>query len=102
MANVILGKTRCVICRKAIESLQDAIAFPAFVPAGHEFSAFSDGVFHEACFKEWDKHLQFQRLYDEYKRIWESQPKGLSFEEIDAWGKRAFAELFREGMSVDE
>jgi hypothetical protein len=94
MAILVVGKTKCTICKGIIESLDDAVAFPAFVPEGHEFSEFSDGVFHKHCFLAWEDHDRFQCLYENYERVWKSRPSNLSFEQIEEWGRHAFAEVF--------
>ena len=99
MAQIIPGKTNCCICGEPIASATDAIGFPAFVPYGHEFERYSDCAFHYGCFMSWDKHERFQKLYDDYKRIWGSRPKELTLEEFEAWGKAAFDELFARGMT---
>ncbi len=98
MAIFIAGKTSCKICQQIVGSSEEAVAFPAFVPQGHEFTAFSDGVFHENCFRAWEDHERFQTLYENYQRVWSSRPSGLSFKEIEEWGKQAFTEVFRAGM----
>ncbi len=71
---------------------------PAFVPRGHEFSAFSDGVFHRDCFAKWEEHERFQQLYNDYDRVWKTRPSNLAFEEIEEWGRQAFEKVFSEGM----
>ena len=95
MAAFIAGKTKCTICQQVIGSSEEPVAFPAFIPQGHEFAAFSDAVFHKSCFLAWEDHDRFQSLFENYQRVWESRPSGLSFSEIEQWGKRAFAEVFR-------
>ena len=77
MAIFIAGKTKCMICEQQIASMTDAVAFPAFVPNGHEFSKYSDGVFHRSCFTSWVDHDRFQSLFDEFDRIWKSRLVGL-------------------------
>jgi hypothetical protein len=99
MAHLIPGKTVCAICGKSIAGGADSIGFPAFIPRGHEFEQYSECAFHRTCYLDWDEHQRFQRLFDEYERIWKSRPIGLSFEEMEKWGKTAFEQLFAEGMS---
>ena len=98
MAIFIEGKSICVRCGKTIESSAEVVGFPAFVPKNHEFSDFSDAAFHKECFLAWKDHEQFQSLYSDYERVWKSRPSDLSFEEIEEWGKQAFAQVFENGM----
>jgi hypothetical protein len=100
MAMIVAGRTKCCWCGKLIEESSQGIGFPAFVPAGHLFSSYSDSAFHRDCFLKWEDHDEFQRLYDEYRRVWESRPLGLSLEEIEAWGKSAFLQVFEKGMKI--
>ncbi len=100
MAMIIAGRTKCCRCGKLIETAADGIGFPAFVPTGHIFSSYSDSAFHRKCYDGWEDHEEFQRLYDEYRAVWDSRPQGLSFEEIEAWGKAAFRNVFEKGMKV--
>ena len=99
MALLIPGKTPCAICGKTIAEGADAVGFPAFIPPGHEFEQYSDCAFHRTCYLNWDEHERFQKLFDEYERIWKSRPKGLSFEDMEKWGKTAFGQLFALGMT---
>lgn len=96
MALIVAGKTKCIICQEVISSPEEAVAFPAFVPQGHVFADFSDGVFHKNCFLAWGDHERFQSLYENYRRVWGSRPSGLSLEEMEEWGKQAFAGVFGE------
>jgi len=98
MAQIIAGKTTCLLCGNKIHNIDEAIAFPAFVPEGHVFHQFSDGVFHRRCFAAWEHHERFQELYDAYVRVWKSRPSNLSVNELEKWGKSAFDKIFREGM----
>ena len=102
MAQIIPGKSKCILCRKEIGTVNEAVAFPAFVPPGHIFHRFSDGIFHRTCFAKWEDHEAFQQLYDDYERVWKSRPANLSFQEIEAWGQQAFEKVFREGMRNSE
>jgi len=99
MPQIIAGKTPCNICGKAIDLKDETVAFPAFVPQGHVFAQFSDGAFHKDCFWAWEDREQFQSLYNDYERVWKSRPNNLSFEEIEEWGKQAFAQVFEKGMN---
>jgi hypothetical protein len=101
MAMIIPGRTKCCRCGKSIDSSSAGIGFPAFIPAGHVFSSYSDSAFHRNCYDAWEEHADFQQLYDEYKRVWESRPFGLSLEEIEAWGKSAFRSVFEKGMKIE-
>jgi hypothetical protein len=101
MANIILGKSNCSLCGEILNSTADAVGFPAFLPAGHALAPYSDAAFHRNCFIAWDEHDEFQRLYDEYLRVWSSRPQDLSYKHAEKWGKSAFARVFekRDGAS---
>jgi len=100
MAVIVPNKTKCVICGDVIISAKDAVAFPAFIPCGHKFSQFSDSVFHADCFSSWSERETFQSLYDTYRKIWDTRPSNLeSLEDIEAWGRNAFDDLFAPGMT---
>lgn len=91
MALIFPGKTTCALCQRIIETEDEVIGFPAFLPSEHRFYRYSDAAFHRQCFQEWPDGPEFEHLYQRFRRIWESRPKNLaSLEEIDAWGKKAF------------
>ena len=94
MAVIIPGKTKCRRCGEILNSMSDSVGFPAFIPAGHLFAPYSDSAFHRSCFMAWDEHDEFQRLYDEYLRVWDSRPQELSYKDAENWGKSAFARVF--------
>ncbi len=98
MAVFLAGKTNCVLCQKPIVSSSDAIGFPAFIPAGHVLSEFSDSVFHTDCFENWEKRDELTQLHDRYQEIWNARPDDLTFQEMESWGKEAFSDLFASGM----
>jgi hypothetical protein len=98
MTQLIPGTTLCAICNQPIAKATEAIGFPAFVPRGHEFERFSDSAFHRESFQDWEDHERFQKLFDDYDRIWKSRPAGLSLNEMEEWGKNAFKSVFSKGM----
>ena len=102
MALILENKTLCQLCDQPIATSDAVVAFPAFIPIGHELATFSDSVFHEECFNAWDKHTAMQSLYDSYRSIWESRPTDLrTMDKINQWGKTAFDQLFAPGMKPE-
>lgn len=95
MALIISKSSKCVLCGNVIGSSEDAIAFPAFIPRGHELAEFSDSVFHRDCFMQWEKHEELDALYRRYQEIWNLRPPNVTLREAEEWGKAAFDELFR-------
>jgi hypothetical protein len=88
------GKTTCSRCGKIVESGRDAILFPAFLRRDHRLGKFSDAVFHKTCYGEWPDRTEFEAIFQRYRQIWDSRPKGLkTIEEIEAWGREAFREF---------
>lgn len=97
MALIFPGKTTCSLCGEIVRNEDDVIGFPAFIPKTHRLHQFSEGVFHKTCFQSWEDKEEFESLYNRHQAIWESRPKNLkTLEEIDAWGKKAFEEIFKE------
>ncbi|MBX3263015.1 MAG: hypothetical protein KF782_25290 [Labilithrix sp.] len=91
MALILLGKTRCLLCSNPIQSGEDVVAFPAFLPTTHELTFFSDAPFHRICFDADSRNESVNKLYRKYREIWDSRPKHLNkMEEIEAWGRKAF------------
>jgi hypothetical protein len=69
MPAIIRGQTTCNICQKTIQSDDSIVSFPAFVWNQHDpISAFSDAVFHEACFHQHPLKSQAQERYEELKK----------------------------------
>jgi hypothetical protein len=97
MALFFPGHSKCVLCEKVIDRQSPVVAFPAFLPPNHRFARFSDGVFHQSCFEEWEGHQEFQKIYGRFEEIWDSRPRDLTtLEEMEEWGKRAFQEFDEE------
>ncbi|CAN5679998.1 hypothetical protein BH11MYX4_BH11MYX4_50230 [soil metagenome] len=91
MALILPGKTPCMLCNNPIQSSEDVVAFPAFLPRKHELSLFSDAPFHRACFEADPRSAQVNEVYGRYRAIWESRPTHLKkMEDIEAWGREAF------------
>ena len=91
MALLLNGMTVCGICGKPIHD-EDCVAFPAFLPEAHPLWKYSDGVFHAACFGEDPLRESVQKVYAEWRAIWDSRPRNLrTDEEREAWAKAAFA-----------
>lgn len=94
MAIIIRGKSTCGLCGEVLGASAQIVGFPAFLPATHELSRYSDSAFHTECFTNWSERETFERLYHRYQQIWSMRPKHLtSAGEIDAWGNSAFTEF---------
>ena len=93
MALIILGSTRCVICREVLVEGDETVGFPAFLPASHALFELSDGAMHRRCLNGDDRRDELESLFRRYQEIWASKPAGLSFDESEAWGTKAFAEF---------
>ncbi len=95
MAIVIDGSSVCAVCNQRIDSVNNAFAFPAFIPQSHRLAKFSDCVIHRECFAKCEECIEVQLLYERYRTIWDSRPNDLkSLEEFEAWGTVAFRGLF--------
>jgi hypothetical protein len=95
MAHLIIGKTVCSLCGRIIASPDGVIAFPAFLPAGHRWSRFSDAAFHQACFSQWDGAKPFSALYEQFRGIWKSVPRTLPALEQEQWLTSKLSEFNR-------
>lgn len=94
MALIFPGRTPCRICGQPLQSGDDVVALPAFLPPTHELSFFSDGAFHRGCFDTDSRVERMNDLYTRYRAIWESRPKNLkTLEEIEDWGREAFKDF---------
>lgn len=94
MALVFPGKTKCPLCGLALAEHDEIVAFPAFLPFGHECGTFSDAAFHRECFEAHPRAVDVSALYARYRAIWDSRPKDLrTAEEIEAWGRDAFKQF---------
>ncbi len=94
MALLFRGHTICPLCGKAILTDQAAVAFPAFLKKTHALGAYSDAAFHRQCFDKSPDRIAVTKLFDRSQEIWQSRSRGLKTqEEMDEWGKSAFAEF---------
>lgn len=75
MAIFLAGKTKCIVCRKAVGTAADAIGIPAFIPKGHILAPYSDSVFHKECFSSWSGSEKLRRLYEQYREVWNNRPQ---------------------------
>ena len=97
MGILISRNQTCGLCQSPLGS-ENRIGFPAFVPKNHRFSQYSDCVYHERCFNQWPNQVTFLALYEAYKEVWKTRPRGASMAQADAWGKHAFDKIFAAGM----
>lgn len=98
---IITSGAKCVACSRTVEDIDEAVAFPAFVPKWHELSNYSDCVFHKKCFYGWSGHEELQDLYNRYLEAWEHRPKDASSSEIDAWVKDMHVNLFGDAANSE-
>ncbi len=86
------GSSTCLLCGQTVESSKDAVMFPAFLGSSHPLHRYSDACLHGGCYAACSDREELEHLYHEFRRIWESRPRDLkSMEEIEAWGRSAFA-----------
>ena len=91
MALILSGKTPCGLCGEVMAKDAYIVAFPAFLPQGHELWRFSDGAFHHVCWEREPSRPRFECLYEQYRAIWETRPMGRrTLEEMNAWSREAF------------
>ena len=91
MAIIICGSTPCGLCREPLLKEDYIVAFPAFLPQEHELGRFSDGAFHHDCWDAEPARREFECLYERYRAIWESRPRGRrTLGEMRAWSQEAF------------
>ncbi|MEH6487344.1 hypothetical protein [Hyphomonas oceanitis] len=102
MAHLIADKTICPLCGKTISSDDVVVGFPAFLKPSHRLGLFSDGIFHQACVDLSSEGAEAQALYTQWLAVWQSRPSNLeSLEDIDEWGKNAFAHYWQEVARAD-
>jgi hypothetical protein len=93
MALLLSGKSECQICGRVIGISDDAAMFPAFLPPSHSLHRYSDGVFHRNCFEASPDREEVERLFARFRYIWDHRPSNMTMEEVEAWGRSAFAEF---------
>ena len=93
MVRFFPGRTTCLICKSVIEKSEDAIAFPAFLKAGHRLHSYSDSACLRECFAASPDKAEVERLYSRFCQIWDERPRDLkTLKEIEEMGS-AFKEL---------
>jgi hypothetical protein len=93
MAFFLEGKTECQICGQLIETSHELKMFPAFLGACHPLHWYSDGVFHRNCFEASPDRDEVERLFTRFRYICDHRPPNMTMEEVEAWGRDAFAEF---------
>jgi hypothetical protein len=93
MALFLEKKTDCQICGQLIDSSHDAKMFPAFLGKSHPLHRYSDAVFHRRCFETSPDREEVERLFARFRHIWDHRPPNMTMEEVEAWGRSAFAEF---------
>lgn len=67
---------------------------PAFLGKNHPLHRYSDANFHRWCFAACPDREALEAAFTRYEKVWKDRPKDLkTLEEINAWGKSAFAEF---------
>ena len=65
MAIIVLGSTRCALCKTAIEEGDNIVATRHFINDPHDFFYdFSDAAFHQRCFMAWEHRAAFVARYN--------------------------------------
>lgn len=93
MALLLGKKSECQICGQLIETSDELKMFPAFLGASHPLHRYSDGVFHRQCFAASPDRDEVERLFARFRYIWDHRPSNMTMEEVEAWGRSAFAEF---------
>jgi hypothetical protein len=98
MALFLPGKTNCGLCHDVIAVGEPFTCFPAFIAFDHPLGKFSDAVFHSRCFEQCPERPAIEKLYNQFRQIWDSRPRGLkTLAEMEAWGIEAFRNFPGEG-----
>ena len=87
------GKTKCGICGRVIDAVDETTMFPAFLGKNHPLRRYSDEVFHAACFRDSPDREEVEHLFAKHRYIWDHRPPDLTTEEAEAWGRSAFSEF---------
>lgn len=93
MAIFMAGKSRCPICGKVIDSIDEAIATPAFLKNTHPLAKFSDAVLHKQCFAEAPEREDVERLLSRFKEVMAGGPRTGTVAEYESWVKGAMREF---------
>ena len=94
MGIVIRGKTKCMFCGEAIREDDEIVGVPSFLPKGNRLFKYNDATFHKQCYEKMADKDVLDKAIKLNQEIWKSRPMSLkSREEIEAWGKEAFAKL---------
>ena len=76
--------------------------FPAFLRPDDPLYRYSDAAFHADCFAKDPQREQVEQAYAEFRTIWDSRPTDVkTAEEMEAWGRSAFASLRRKERGLD-
>lgn len=97
MALVIRGSTQCILCGRVINAEDQIVGFPAFLSPKDPLRRYSDAAFHDACFQADLNAVEVQRVYSQWRAIYESRPRNLATDqERNNWADTAFANFRRE------
>lgn len=101
MAMIILGKTKCLLCGRAMEKGEPVAGFPAFLPPDHRLSMFTDRVFHRACLEADPRAREALDLRNRFESVLRRVPRRLSRIDGEAWLSSAVEKLWEEaGFNV--
>jgi hypothetical protein len=92
MALFLEKKSECQICGRLIETSDELKMFPAFLGTSHPLHRYSDGLFHR-CFEASPDREEVERLFARFRHIWDHRPSNMTMEEVEVWGRSAFAEF---------
>ena len=68
MVMILRGRSKCPLCDEVLAEKDSVIAFPAFIPRGHQLSSFSDAAFHLPCFQKHEDADDVVALYNDHRR----------------------------------
>lgn len=54
MAIILLGHTRCALCKVLLEESDEIIGLPAFAFENDPLYEYSDDAFHKKCYENWE------------------------------------------------
>lgn len=88
---LVLGKSKCCLCKQVLENSDKIKGFSAFLPYDHKYGKFSDAAMHESCFLNDPDHKAVDDMFFVFNKILTSRPRNLkTIEEMDAWTREAF------------
>jgi len=85
MAFWVPGKTLCGICGQVVQTDDDAVVYPSFVPPAHPLHRFSDGVFYRWCLEADADGQDVIELYRRYNQHLKARPPYSDKRAVQQW-----------------